>query len=239
MNQQRLRQNGFTLIELVVAISILAIMMGMAYTALSNLTKAKIALDDTRETRIAAGAILERITRELQLAFNQVSILPPRDRPNEVVPQKVSLTGQSESLDGGGTADTITFVALEGGQYVPDGSSHVGLVQITYRLASDPEAPMNQGPSQERQYLLIREETPILRPAEKAYEKIMVFPIANNVTELKFRYYNSKEDAWVDSWGKEGAPDGLPKMVKFGLSVRSPNGRIEKYSTLIALRSRE
>ena len=37
-------------------------------------------------------------------------------------------------------------MALEGGQYLPDGGTHSGVVQITYRVDKDPEARSGEEP---------------------------------------------------------------------------------------------
>ncbi len=61
-------QSGLTLLEVILAISILAIMMSLNYRILVGIVEAKTAIDDKREGMFIANSVLTRISRELQLA---------------------------------------------------------------------------------------------------------------------------------------------------------------------------
>jgi phosphoglycolate phosphatase-like HAD superfamily hydrolase len=41
---------------------------------------------------------------------------------------------------------------------------------------------------------------------------------------------------WVDSWGKDSR-EGLPRLVKIALALRSPEGAEEDMTTIVAIRS--
>ena len=222
---------GFTLIELLLAITILAMIMGVAYSALSEVVRAKRLLDDSRDSRAMTDAILQRFTRELQLAYNgPEGLLPPRDKLEEPLNSRIKLIGEKGD-QGGKSAARITFLASEGGQYVPDGGTHSGLVQITYRVEKDPDDSGKDGA-----LYLVREEVPYTRPFDKAYEKAMIFPITKQLESLSFRFYDLEKAQWRDDWGT--LPQvGLPAMIEFSAAVRSPEGRIETVTTAVALRA--
>lgn len=228
------RQDGFTLIELVIALGIFGVVMSIAYLSLTSITAAKKAIDETRDSGAVANAVLSRMTRELQLAFAGLPLMPPPDQLGQPFPAKINLIGEEDTLSNGLPGDRITFLAMEGGQYLPDGGSHSGIVQITYRVERDPDQPQ----SREATYYLIRQETPYIRPFEKAYEKTMIFPITKDLVALQFRYMNPEEEnQWSSTWGKD-ARVNLPRIVHFTLQIRSPQGTIETYSTSVPLRSK-
>lgn len=223
---------GFTLLEIVLALTILGIMMTVAYSALGSITTSKRALDDNRDIRAIANSVLIRLRRELQLAFNQLPLLPPRDDLEKRYPARINLIGEKGSLANGNPGDRITFMALEGGQYVPDGGTHSGVVQVTYRAADNPNATGAGADG-----VLVREEVPYQRPFEKAWDKAMVFPVTERLVSLEFAYYDEDDETWLDSWGGEGGKDGLPQMVRFTLALRAPSGKVQTYSTIVALRA--
>lgn len=223
-------EEGFTLLEIVISIALLAIVLSIAYGALSNIIRSKQALEDGRDARTIANAILNRFTRELQLAHAGTKILPPRGNTKADVPPKQYLVGESDTLANGENGDSIRFVAMEGGQYLPDGGTHSGLVQIGYRIEEDPDQEQGRDAS----YFLIRDETPHSRPFDDAYKKTMTFPISNQIVGMRFSYYDAEEDAWHSDWGNEERT-GLPTIVKFIVQVRSKRDNIETYSTWVPL----
>lgn len=220
---------GFTLIEIVIAISILSIVLGVTYSALNQIIRTKKLLDDGRDSRYIANSILGRMTRELQLATASVPLMPPKDDPERRASSRVSMVGEQKGLDDGKRADSITFMALEAGQYLPKGTRS-GVVQITYLLAKDPNRKDELG------YTLYRSEVPYSRPFKKAYENALNFDIARNVTSLEFQYYWAAENKWLATWN-EDATEKLPGMVRFRIEIASPEGRIESYATVVPLRS--
>ena len=222
---------GFTLIEVVLAILILAAMLTILYESLTQMLEMKQLLDDRRDSAAIAGAVLTRMTRELQLAYAQNALMPPRSEPDKRYPPRTFMLGEEKALDNDRRGDSITFLALEGGQYLPDGGTHSGLVQITYRVERDPEK--RDSPT----YYLVREETPYQRPFEKAFKKTMIFPITTNLVGLKFSYFILDSGEWVSNWGSDEHV-GLPAMVRFQVGIRSPAGRDDWFTTSVALRGK-
>jgi len=228
-----LAERGFTLIEIVIAFSILVIILAVSYGALSQIMRAKSALDDQRDVTLIANSLLTRLTRELQLAYfdERTFLLPPRDKLDEKTPPNSPLIGISQSLDSNERGDSITFIAMEGGQYLPDGGTHSGLVQITYRVEPDPERAQKRDAT----YYLIRDETPLKPDAKLAYQKSMIFPLTSKLVSLDFAYYDQEKEQWSSEWG-DGRKRRLPSMVQFSIVLRSPRGRLERYTSAVPLR---
>lgn len=227
------KPGGFTIIEVVLAISILAIIMSVTYSVLSQIVRTKQMLDDSREVKAIVNSILIRMTREIQLARAGFPLLPDPDKIDQPNKPSVNLIGESIRLPNDLSGDRLTFLAAQGGQYLPDGTSHSGDVQITYRVEEDPEQKGNP----QRTFYLIREEIPYMRSAEKAYQQGMVFPVTNKLVSLSFRFFDPKSSKWVSSWGTNSSYVKLPKLVEFEVRVKSQNGTIESFKTAVALRS--
>jgi len=223
-------ERGFTLVELVISVALLAVIFSILYSALSQIIESKRLLDDRRDSTAIAAAIVGRMTKEFQLAYGGTKLLPLPSDAQKIFPPRVSLQGLSEGDEQLSRA-SITFLALEGGQYLPDGGTHSGLVQITYRVEKDPEA------REKGIFYLIRDEFPYTRPTEKAHKSLMTFPITNRLVSFKIRYFSEEDDAWFDGWGEDNHL-GLPQLIKFEVTIRSPLGREDTFTTTVALRSK-
>ena len=227
----RRRERAFTLIEVVIAISILSIIVGITYLSLRSIVLVKVTLDDRRDSDRIAQAILNRLSKELQLAFSGIPLLlHPDESKQSQLTSKIKLLGEPKSLSTGERGDTISFVALEGGQYLPDGGAHSGVVQITYHVEPDPDNP------ESKTFYLVRNETPVIRPEERAKQKTMIFPVTKNLVSLSFRYFDREADAWTDQWGNEGHVN-LPPMIEFSFKISSPRGDVDTFTSAVALRS--
>lgn len=224
---------GFTLIEIVIALGIFGLVMSVAYGALQGIINSKHVLDDSRDMRTMADAILGRLTREIQLAVADVPVIPDKDKLDQPNSAKLNLIGTHDTLSGDYQSDSLTFLALEGGQYLPDGGAHSGIVQISYRLAKNPEA----GNQDQDGYLLIRDELPFMRPYKRAYDKIMTFPVASNVLSLSFAYLDAQSGELIKVWGSENKL-GLPRLVRISITLRSPQGQVESFTTSVPLRAK-
>ena len=223
---------GFTLIEVVIAVGILAFLISIGYTALRNIMRSKQILDDGRELRFVTDSVLLRVSRELQLSYDKDLARMPdcgeqNAPPNPIADVFRGETGTLENI----RADSITFLALEGGQYLPDGGGHSGVVQIRYFIVpTPPDDVTNGGP-----YTLVRQEIPYLKPFKRACQNQIVFPITNRIVGMQFSYYDAKKDSWSESWTYP-EHDHLPGIVKFTITLRSAAGRETTFTSSVPLR---
>lgn len=225
---------GFTLLELVFALLIFALMLSFAYGGLTSVMRTKGLLDDSREARSITNSILLRLTRELQLASAGQPLMPRPDEVGGEGRRATRLLGERERLRNDQRGDSITFTATEGGQYVMDGSTHTGLVQITYRVEEDPE----QRGEKDATYYLIRDETPYKRPFDKAFEQTMTFPVTKQLEAFELYYFDPDKGQWVDEWSAENNAS-MPAMIQFTVKIRTPSGKRESFTTAVPVRSRE
>ena len=226
---------GMTLVEVVMALAVLSVLLVVAYGSLSSISKSKRNLDDYQDVYLVAQSLLRRITRELQLVtcdkgsdlncIKGKGLLPPPDKEND---KSGALLIADQN--GSGKESSITFLAMEAGQYLMDGGAKSGIVQITYRLGKEDQ--------NDKLYTLVRDEIPYLSPAAEAYKKRISFPLTKNVVSLSFAFYDHESDAWMDEWGtKPGTTATLPSLIKFALVLRSGNGIDLPFETIVPVRT--
>ena len=226
---------GFTLLEVLISISILALIVSTSYGALQKLLQVKQLLQDEHLANSIGNSVLLRFTREFQLLSSGRKLIPPPGNLKAVYNANVHLVSESRSLGQGRPGDRLTFVALDGGQYLPDGLTHTGFVQITYRVEKDPEQLENA----EATYYLIRDEVPLPPPSKEdeetqiaeAYKKIMTFPITKDLVSLRFRFYDAVDQKWVSLWKKDRKY--LPQRIMFTFRIKTPQGKIRTFSSVI------
>ena len=237
---------GFTLLEVTIAIAILAVMLTLNYRILKGVINAKQLIDDRRDGIYIANSVLTRMVRELQLTVKR-PLLPacesasaqnpnaadPADTPTPTDPSQPPIGARPVLLaESGLDGASITFLAKEAGQYVPDGGTHAGIVQITYRVAKDP----NQTGSPNGGLVLIREEIPNTKPLAKACKNVLRFPITNNLVGLRFQFYDGRKKTWNEAWNGQQA-SMLPEIIQFTISLRSPAGTVQSYTTSVHISS--
>jgi type II secretion system protein J len=222
----RHRAHGFTLIEVILAISILSMMVVLNYRMIKNLIDSKLIVDDKREAMFVANSVLTRLTRELQLAVTKPKLLPPCDQANATRPVTVFVSTAGDQ----GQGPVLTFSAREAGQYIPDGGTRSGVVQITYRVDKDPDAKSDKDAT----LLLIREEMPNRNPTQLACKSVIRFPISNNLVNLEYKFFDKKTREWSADWTGPKSSN-LPDIVQFSLTLKSPKGDIDTYTTAVAL----
>jgi prepilin-type N-terminal cleavage/methylation domain-containing protein len=216
---------GFTLIEVVLAIAILAVMMTINYRILRGIVEAKRQIDDRREGMFVANSLLTRLSKELQLA-KRTPLLPalnPTAGAGTPTPQQNVFIG-TNSIDGA----SITFMAKDAGQYVPDGGTHSGLVQLRYFAAKDPEQKDSTLLS------IVREEIPKIKPITRAYKNALRFPVNENLKALSFRYYDGQDKQWVDTWD-DARSTRLPTIVEYTVLLESKLGLQQSYTGAVKL----
>lgn len=244
MQHRHRNSAGFTLLEVILAISILSVMVALSYRVITGIIEAKRLLDDQRDGMFIADAVLTRLSRELQLTANKRPLLPACDsvttstgntgsssNPAATMPS-LYLLGEEKQLGMNLRGDSLTFVAREAGQYIPDGGTHSGVVQITYRVAPDPD----QANSRDATYLLVRDEIPYRRPVDRACQAALHFPITKNLVGLEFMYLDKRTNQWTTSWGDDKM-GRLPQVIQFKLTLSTPGGQLQTLTSAVALRA--
>lgn len=220
-------QSGFTLIEVAIAVGILAAMAVINYNTIMSFVESKLEIDDQRQSVFVANSVLGRLTRELLLATKDRKLPPPPSNPAGQPQQAVLLGGPSAVGDDG---PGIMFSATDAGQHVHNGTTHSGIVTITYRVAPDPDKKGDK----DAPLMLVREEILNRPPFDVAYKNAIRFPITSQLVNLEFKFYDQANSQWLPDWTGQQAAN-LPDIVQFTLSLKSGKGRVTTYTSAVKL----
>jgi prepilin-type N-terminal cleavage/methylation domain-containing protein len=209
---KRLKQAGFTLMELMLSLALVALIMIILFSSFHAVAASKFHADTRLESDQEARTLMWMICRELRGA-----VFTP------LIPSHVLLVGQA-SKQGGMPLDSITFATLDPGhRRALDGFGAEEVVSFN--------AVPN--PSHRGWFRLTRSErSGLIQTANPPTPPPTV--LANNVMSVHFRYFNGFQ--WMESWDSTSSPAGqaLPQAISIELSMAS--GRRPTYlSTTISL----
>jgi general secretion pathway protein J len=201
-------KRGFTLLEIILAVTILSLIGTMIYGGFSQtaLNKARIE-EDVDHSRIVHMA-LERMTRELTMAFVSTHVNPSLD----LQVQNTAFVGKDN-----GREDRIDFTSFSHRRLyrnAPESDQN----EISYFVTEHPDDP-------DINVLARREQNRIDEdPRRGGKSQILV----ENVEELNIEYFDPLLSEWVDSWDSVNTlaqPNRLPTQVRIRLAVKDPRRR--------------
>ncbi|MHC4779484.1 MAG: type II secretion system protein GspJ [Planctomycetota bacterium] len=201
-------KGGFTLIELMIALSLMALLMGGIYEVLNVARRSRSRSIETVRLNQVGRAALARIRADLEALIQNGSPL------NEGLYSEDGETGRGGFTFSGDFAAFLTAsrVARAGAlRHDPD-DLEVGktsdMLQIEYYIGADPE--------EEGQGLIRRVNACLNSTAsqeEDVWESIL---IAEEVLGLDFRWFDG--EGWQDEWDTE-TTEGYPEAVEVTLTL--------------------
>jgi general secretion pathway protein J len=215
----RATTRGMTLLEILVSITILAVISLLIYGAFDSMNRGRKG-EAMRSERAHQGreAIL-RMTRELQSAF--LSLHNPQN--TALITRTTAFIGKS-----GAGFDRLDFVAFAHRRIERD-AKESDQCEVGYSAQKDPE-------SEDKMDLLRREQTPVDIYPNKGG---IVSVLAENVLDLRFRYMEPLTAQWLENWdttSPSGQPGRLPLEVKISLVLKGlPNGDSYPFTTKVWL----
>lgn len=196
------RQNGFTLLEVLVALGVMVLIGAMAWEAMASGLMMRDYMESEDEITRSARIALDRIERELSLAFLTQST-------TAVNTYQTVFVGEDDA-----DTDQIWFATKSHRRRYAN-SRECDQAEITYWTEDDPD---NRG----RVVLLHRESQRIdHEPAKDG----AIQPLARNVTRFDLRYLDPTLNEWTDEWNSTGAeqPNRLPRAVQVVLTIMAPD----------------
>jgi general secretion pathway protein J len=210
---------GMTLIEVVVAMGILAMVAVLIHGVIDSLSRGKKA-EGMRTDRAHEGReALQRIVRDLSSAY--ISLHVPDVQA--LLTERTAFVGRTSI-----PFDRVDFTAFAHRRTVRD-SHESDQAEVGYFVVSDPDDP-------ETMDLVRREQTPIdLDPLKGG----IVDVVAENVSEFHLRYLEPQTGQWLDTWDSmqtTGQPNRLPLEVSIRLVLKGVgDGQPYAYTTKILL----
>lgn len=213
-------KRGFTLLEIMLAVSVLALVGTMIYGGFSQtaLNKARIE-EDVEHSRIIHMA-LGRMARELTMAFVSTHVNPSLDL--RVV--DTAFIGKDNGKD-----DRIDFTSFSH-QRLYRNARESDQNEISYFVTEHPDDPSVH-------VLARREQNRIDDDPRRGGKSQM---LVENVEEFNVEYFDPLLTDWVQTWNTEDVlaqPNRLPTQVRIRIAVKDPRhrGETQVFGTRVTL----
>ncbi|GJM17264.1 MAG: hypothetical protein DHS20C13_25910 [Thermodesulfobacteriota bacterium] len=216
MQQQSQTTNeGFTLIEVLLAVFIASIVMAVLYASFFQIIKAKDKVEEELELYHEARVIFSKMTRDIVTAF-------PRGSVNSDSPNSVSdfFIGSQEN-----NFSTLTFTSLSRTP-TPD-AKESDQTEISYYLEPTEDDP--------ELFALMRRDDPTIGTDEGGSQ----YPISERivgftVSYLGEEYLTSENQELAFEWNSSET-SSLPTAVNVNIVLRSPRGDDIEFNSLILI----
>lgn len=218
------RARGMTMIEVLVAMSIVTIMMLSVWNSFSATITATKLTEDIQERFASVRNSMDRMASEVSssyLSFNR--------RPEEV--RHFTLFEGRSSSDG----DSLTFSSFSHLRIRRDANESDQTV-IQYFLGDDPE-------DSSRTHLYRRETRRLTGDLPEDLRRYApAYVMCEDVESLEFRYWDPTREEWLDEWrttAVDQQPDRLPPRVEIKLGIMDDDGEIQYFVTQTTLPMQE
>jgi len=207
---------GFTLIEVLVALSVMSMIAISIWAATSQTTRTRAIVQEAHDKHHQVRVAFEMLTRDFSSAFlslNRALTEPSHD---------TVFIGEDH-----GEEDRVDFAAFSHERRYFD-VNESDQCEVGYFLAPDKDDPEITN--------LVRRESPVLdlEPLEGGQMLVLV----QDVVEFDLQYYDMVMAEWQDTWDTtEATGDGsvLPMQVRIRLVVRDRLGDTVAYATQLPI----
>ena len=205
-----MNSRGFTLVELLVALTILAVMLGITMNSLSFSLQTSKSVEasilDTEQTYLATRAFREQLQQAVPLLQTNIVGL--------------------DQLDFGGSAKAIEFVApLRGGR------AYAGLHRIRFEIEDDQSFDGSGG----RLLMSYRPYTPDTETDNRAASNSVV--VLDGFASARFDFGNVTTSATVDWTPEWVATAQLPALVMLRVDSADENDQATIPEVIVAIRA--
>lgn len=203
-----MRSRGFSLMEVMIASALLAIVGGLLYTSLTSSIDAKEIVEGTSNRYHLARQALSRMVDEVSMAYISAH------RSAAELKVETGLKGERDSL---------VFTAFG---YVPrvEDAKQSEQREIGYRLGTDERTGS--------QALLRREQPNPDDDIEEGGREQTLLPF---VTDLEFAYWDDQTEDWKETWDTEESAtlNRLPSRIRIQLTAKmeDEDGREQAFMT--------
>jgi general secretion pathway protein J len=195
-------RTGFTLIEVMVALAIMALIATLAWTTLASAADMRNYLEMKDEANRTARNALNRLTKEISLAFLT-------DNTAAINTYETIFVGRDQD-----DTDSLWF-ATKGHRRSYRNARECDQAEVTVWTDTDPENP--------NRYVLLHRESE--RIDEEPEQDGAILPLATGVTRFDLSYLDPTTGEWQDEWDTTGTetPNRLPRAVQVVLQLMTPD----------------
>jgi general secretion pathway protein J len=198
-----IKTRGFTLIEVMLALSITAIISAFIYTSFAITLDSKQRVEKRAEIYHAGRIFLLRVSSEIQDAYLQ----PQFSSFSEEIEQPASTTLIGEDhTEFGRDYDYLTFTTLSHMvfPYDPEDNNQSSHTQLTYDIRMDD--------NNTEEAAIIRREDPTIDQSLEMEGESVAYILCENVRSVNYRYYDRKRDVWEDEWNAYDDKFDYPRL---------------------------
>jgi general secretion pathway protein J len=211
---------GLTLLEVMVAVAILAMVSVLIYGAFDGMSRGKKSLGQRADRYHQGRAAMSRIAMELSSAF--LSMHQP------LTQQQVRRLTVFSGTDGS-PADRLDMTTFSHRRLVRD-AHESDQNEISYFGSPDPDVPGKID--------LARRESPVIDLEPKRGGEVNV--LAEDIDLFDLKYLDATTGLWTDTWDTTQAATGQPNRLPFEVRItlvlkRGPNNQPIRFITKVQL----
>jgi general secretion pathway protein J len=220
----RRREQGFTLIEVLVAVAILAVMMLIAYGTTSTTAKAKKGYEEVQDRYREVRVAMNRVVSDLSMAY----VSQNEDR--SVLEPRTFFVGES-----GGSADQVRFSTFAHTPLVANANESDQTI-ISYAIEADRDDRTRDN--------LMRRETRRLPTGDEKWDQTKASNdiLLSGVKSFKCQYFDPLDREWKDSWSTQntdGRAPRLPDRVRVTIVVENDLKEEVTFTTQVRIHLQE
>ena len=195
--------NGFTLVEVVIAVSILAVLSLLTQQSIQQAVRQKTKIQNNLERSSELRSAFKVIERDIQMAFHHrgvndlISNNNLANTPNNTPAPDTNTVGSTVFK---GTKDRIDFTSLNNAR-IYEGSFESDQNEIGYYTA---ECRKLTKPDETSTCLWRRVSKIIDDDVTEGGAEVVLL---ENVSNLEFKYYNNKIQEWLEEWSSDQTQD--------------------------------
>lgn len=215
-------QSGMTLIELMLSLSLISLMMFLAWSTTRGTARIKTGLEETQLRNHEIRVAMARMVADISAAY--LSTNEDRNDPD----RRTLFVGRESS-----SIDELRFSSLA---HIPLWADANESEQTLIAYFDEPD-PEDSGKTN-----LLRWESRRLSNEPWKREPADVDVLLHNVERVKFEYWDWRENEWKERWDSTSADaerDRLPTRVRVTVEIEAPSGKTLKYVTQARLMMQE
>lgn len=210
---RRRQPRGFTLMEIMIALAITALMGGMIAMSFQTGFHAKQTIEKDADQYRMLRSAMERMVREISAAYvsdryDTKRFRDQNDRPTNFIGEK----------------DHLLFTSLAHERLYTDAKeSDQMVVEYSVKSGMDEDA-------RDRVDLVRRENPSVDGQMDRGGTEAVLY---EGVRKIEFAYWDSQEKEWTDEWDTRRLERKsiLPTRVKITLFALDENGKEQRYTT--------
>ena len=193
---------GFTLIEVIIALGIMVMIAGLAWSTLAGSIKLRDVLAEDDKIARSARVTLNKLSNELELAYLT-------DNTSAMNTYRTVFVGEDDG------DESVLWFATTSHRRTYMNSRECDQAEVTVWTEEDPEIS--------GQMVLLHRETGLID--QEPDEGGAILPLARGVTKFQLRYFDGTIGEWRETWDTQGAetPNRLPRAVQIVLGLAAPD----------------